>query len=172
MTAPRRLGPDDPDLTQVLALIRESFAYMDGVIDPPSSMHRLTLNSLQENAAQAEVWALGTPPVACMILTPKPKTLYLGKLATAPELRGKGLARRMITHAASRARDLGLASLTLQTRVELVANHAVFKALGFVESGRTRHDGYARDTSITFVRNLSDPSSQRRHTDIADQHDQ
>ena len=27
---------------ELLAVIRESFAYMDGVIDPPSSAHRLT----------------------------------------------------------------------------------------------------------------------------------
>lgn len=47
MTEPRRPGPDDPCLAEVLALIRCSFAYMDGRIDPPSSMHRLTLSALQ-----------------------------------------------------------------------------------------------------------------------------
>lgn len=156
MTAPtpRRLRPDDPDLPLVLDLIRSAFSYMDGVIDPPSSMHRLTLDHLRADAAASEIWALGRPPRACMILTPRPDTLYLGKLATALDHRGQGLARRMIDHAVARAQECGLRTLTLQTRVELTANHAAFAALGFVESGRTRHDGYDRDTSITFVRTV------------------
>lgn len=151
---PRQLGPDDPDLPLVLTLIRDSFAYMDGVIDPPSSVHRVTMDSLRADTETSEVWALGSPPVACMILTRRPDTLYLGKLATAPDLRGQGLARRLIDHAADRARDLGLGTLSLQTRVELVANHAAFAALGFVESGRTRHEGYDRDTSVRFIRGV------------------
>jgi len=38
---PRQLLPGD-DPAPVLALVRASFAYMDGRIDPPSSMHRLS----------------------------------------------------------------------------------------------------------------------------------
>ena len=148
---PRRLSGDDPDLARVLALIRDSFAYMDGVIDPPSSMHRMTEKSLCTDASRSEIWVIGTPPIACMVLTPRPDTLYLGKLAVASAARGQGLARRMIDHAAARAAALGLPSLTLQTRIELTANHATFAALGFTQTGRTRHDGYDRDTSITFT---------------------
>lgn len=159
---PRRLGADDADLPLVLTLIRNAFAYMDGIIDPPSSLHRMSLDGLRRQAAADEIWALGTPPVACMILTRKHDTLYLGKLATAAHLREQGLARRLIDHAAARAQDLGLTSLTLQTRVELVANHAAFRALGFVETARTRHVGYNRDTSITFVRSLIASATARR----------
>ena len=151
---PRRLGPDDPGLPLVLALIRESFAYMDGVIDPPSSMHRMTEETLRADAARSEIWVIGTPPVACMVLTPQSDTFYLGKLAVASAARGQGLARRMIDHALARAAALALPSLTLQTRIELIANHATFAALGFTETGRTRHDGYDRETSITFTRTL------------------
>ena len=45
-------------------------------------------------------------------------------------------------------------ALELQTRVELGANHAAFQRLGFVEVGRTAHDGYDRPTSITFRKSL------------------
>jgi hypothetical protein len=48
---------------------------------------------------------------------------------------------------------LGLDHLELQTRVELTENHATFRAMGFVETGRTAHPGYDR-TSITFRRAL------------------
>jgi hypothetical protein len=38
----------------------------------------------------------------------------------------------------------------LQTRIELVENHAIFAALGFVETARTAHKGYDRPTTLTF----------------------
>jgi ribosomal protein S18 acetylase RimI-like enzyme len=145
---PRLIAPDDPALAQVLTLIRDSFAYMDGVIDPPSSMHRLTLADLQG----PEVWAMGAPPVACVVLTPKPDCLYLGKLAVAKDQRGQGHARRLVGHALNRARDLGLPAVELQVRVELTGNQAAFAAMGFVETARTAHAGHDRPTSITYRR--------------------
>jgi len=146
---PRLIAPNDPALDDVLALIRAAFAYMDGVIDPPSSMHRLTRDTL---ATSGEVWATGHPPLACAVFTPRPDALYVGKLATAPAARGQGHARALLAAAESRARALGLPALELQTRVELTANHATFRALGFAEIARTAHAGYDRPTSITMQR--------------------
>lgn len=146
---PRRLAPED-DMAPVLALIRAAFAYMDGRIDPPSSMHRLTEADLSTQAGAGEVWVIGTPPLACMVLTPKADALYVGKLATAEPERGRGLARRLMVRAEARARALGLPALELQSRVELVENHAAFTAMGFMQTGATAHAGYDRPTSLTF----------------------
>lgn len=146
----RRLGPDD-EMAPVHALLTGAFAYMDGVIDPPSSMTRMTPADLAAEAGRAELWVLDGP-LACMILTDKGDTLYLGKLAVAGEWRGTGLARAMIDHALTRAKALGRPSVTLQTRVELTDNHRAFQALGFVETGRTAHAGYGRPTSVTYTR--------------------
>lgn len=151
---PRRLGPDDPDLSAVLTLIRDSFAYMDGIVDPPSSMHRLTLEGLRAQAQTGEVWTLGTPPIACALFRVTNGALYIGKLSVAEFARGQGLSRQLIDHAATRAKALGLRALTLQSRVELADNHAAFRAMGFCETSRTAHDGYDRPTSITFRRSL------------------
>lgn len=145
---PRRLDAADPALMAVLTLIRRSFAYMDGVVDPPSSVHRLRLSDLR--GPEGEVWALGSPPLACMILTPRAGALYLGKLAVAEPARGTGLSRIMVAAAAARARALGLPAVELQTRVELTGNHAAFAALGFAETGRSAHPGHDRPTSITY----------------------
>ncbi|MCF7697746.1 GNAT family N-acetyltransferase [Loktanella sp. M215] len=148
-TIPQLLSPDDPRLPAVLDLIRTAFAGMAGRIDPPSSMLHLTLSDLRR--IDREVWAIGAPPAACMVLTPQVGTLYLGKLAVSATARGRGLARVMVDTAAARARRLGFATLTLQTRVELVENQATFQHLGFREAGRTAHPGYDRSTSITYV---------------------
>lgn len=149
--APRRLTPD-ADLRPVLALLRQSFAYMERVIDPPSSLTRMELDDLRTAAADGELWVLGDPPVACMILTRRQETLYLGKLAVDAGMRGQGLARRLMCHATGRARAMGLASVTLQTRVELRQNQAFFESHGFVEIERSSHPGYARLTTITYRR--------------------
>ncbi len=152
----QRLGPDD-DLAPVLALLRSAFAYMEGRIDPPSSMHRLTREDMDQSCRTGEVWSLGAPPVACMVLTPRPACLYLGKLAVDQQLRGKGLAARMIGIARERALALGYDRLQLQTRVELVENHAIFARLGFVKTGETAHEGYDRPTSITMEAEVRGP---------------
>jgi GNAT superfamily N-acetyltransferase len=123
---------------------------MDGHIDPPSSMHRLT----KEDLANSEVWVIGSPPLACIVLTPKADALYLGKLAVAASERGKGHARALVNQAGRRARALGMAALELQTRIELVENQRTFEAMGFVEVARTAHAGYDRPTSITYRRPL------------------
>lgn len=135
----------------ILALLRAEFAFMQGRIDPPSSLETLTPEALTDQTRKGEIWIIGAP-VACLFLTPKPGELYLGKLAVAASHRGQGLARRLMDLAESRARALGLPALELQTRVELVENQATFRALGFTETGRTAHPGYDRPTSVTFRR--------------------
>ncbi len=155
----RQMGPDE-DTGALLALIRDAFAYMDGRIDPPSSMHRLSRESLAREAETGEVWVLehGRRPVACMILTLRPDALHLGKLAVAGAWRGQGLARRLADHAVLRAGHSGRNRVELQTRVELTENHAAFAALGFRKVGETAHPGYDRPTSVTFARDVERPN--------------
>jgi predicted N-acetyltransferase YhbS len=149
---PRRLGPGDPALPSLLMLIQTSFAYMEGRIDPPSSMHRLALDDLNAQARSAEIWAIedGNRVVACVILTPKPGVLYLGKIAVAASHRGRGIARVLVDLAEMRARALGLPGVELQSRVELTENHSAFAAMGFRVTAETAHPGYDRPTSVTF----------------------
>ena len=146
-----RLAEDPALWPPILALLRQAFAYMDGRIDPPSSLRDLTPEALTWQARVGELWIIGAP-VACVFLTPKPGALYVGKLAVAESHRGQGLARRLIDRAETRAREMGLPELELQTRVELVENQATFVAMGFREVGRTAHEGFARPTSITYRR--------------------
>lgn len=153
-SALRRLIPGDPALTQVLALLHREFAYMDNQIDPPSSLKSMTIDSLSEDARTDEVWALGDPVTACMILTPRDNALYLGKLAVATSHRGQGIARRLIGLAVARAPIHKATHVELQTRVELTAHQALFRAMGFTEVARTAHPGYDRPTAITFSRKV------------------
>ncbi|MGP1358581.1 GNAT family N-acetyltransferase [Roseicyclus sp.] len=143
---------DFADFDSLHRLLSEAFAYMDGVIDPPSSMTRLTLEDLTDKVGAEDLLLIrdASGPVACLFGTPKGDVYYIGKLAVAGAMRGKGLARRLVEAAAARATSLGLRALELQSRVELTGNHAAFRAMGFAETGRSAHPGYDRPTSITF----------------------
>jgi GNAT superfamily N-acetyltransferase len=148
--------PDFRDFAALHALLSTSFAYMEGRIDPPSSMTRLSLASLGHKVAAEDLFLVrhGATPIACLFGTPTPDAYYIGKLAVAAPQRGRGLARALVEAAATRARALGAPALELQTRVELVQNHAAFTAMGFTQTAATAHPGYDRPTSLTFRRAL------------------
>jgi len=139
---------EDKELKDVLRLIQGSFAYMDGRIDPPSSMHTLSVEDIMDQCDSGEVWTLGDPIIACMFLRPEDDCLYLGKVAVSESKRGRGIGRLMIEHAAMRAVLHNKNSLELYTRIELLENHLVFSKLGFKVVREASHQGYVKPTFL------------------------
>ncbi|WP_298496797.1 N-acetyltransferase [uncultured Maritimibacter sp.] len=152
---PHRFKPTDP-AEPLLALIARAFAYMEGRVDPPSSMNRLTAASIAEQATSGEIWIIGRAeaPEACVFFTPEEDALYVGKLAVDHAARRRGHARTLMALAEDRARALGKPVLRLQSRIELTENHQTFRNLGFTKTAVTAHEGYRRPTSITFEKPL------------------
>lgn len=145
-----------PDWAELRALIARAFAGMEGRIDPPSSLHRMSAGTLREMASDGFLvtgWSKGRL-VACGFAAEKGDAFYLSKLAVEDAFQGQGIMRRMLPLFEAEARRRGLAALTLETRIELVENHAAFAALGFRETGRNAHPGYDRPTSLSFCRDL------------------
>lgn len=140
---------DWTDWEAVHTLLTHAFAGMEGRIDPPSSLLRMSARDL---AAQSELLTAvaASRLVGCLIIEDRGDMLYLGKLAVSLDARRRGIARLLVDHAESIARERKVPALLLQTRIELVENHATFRAMGFVEVGRTAHPGYNSPTSITF----------------------
>ena len=149
------LRAQDPyDWPHLRALIGRAFAGMDGRIDPPSSVHHLTVADIAAQAVAGEVWVIGAPAVACVFLTVRAQSLYLGKLAVDPAVQRMGYGRRLIGVAETRAQALGLLALELSTRIELVENHAAFRAMGFVKTATSAHDGFEMPTTLVFTKRL------------------
>lgn len=152
-----RLDDDFQRYDELLDMILKAFAYMDDVIDPPSSAHRLTPNLLREKA-RAEIGIAAFEDarlVACAFFKPEPASLYIGKLAVLPEAQDKGIGRRLLTEAETIAATLGLAELRLETRIELVGNHRRFAAWGFRKTAENSHAGYQWITSIEMRKTLA-----------------
>lgn len=156
MTKIDRIDAGFPRSDELLTLIREAFAYMEGRIDPPSSALRLSTASIAAQAAEGAVFVAeeGETLVGCIFASPRGQALYLSKLAVRADRRGRGLGRALVEAAGAEARRLGLQALELETRIELVENHAAFAAMGFVKTGENAHAGYDRPTSITMRRAL------------------
>lgn len=141
----------------LLALILRAFAYMDGVIDPPSSAHRLTADSLREKAGRETGFLAmrNDEIVGCIFAAEHDGHLYVGKLAVEPELQGKRIGRRLMETVEVLANAAGKPVLELQARIELTDNQAAFRRMGFIETERSAHAGYDRPTSVTMRKMLS-----------------
>ncbi|MCV3205844.1 GNAT family N-acetyltransferase [Mesorhizobium sp. YC-39] len=152
-----QLAADCDRWDEVLALVMRAFAAMDGVIDPPSSAHRLTVDNLQDKAGRETVFAAlkGGRIIGCVFVLERTDDFYVGKLAVEPDLQGQGIGRRLMQAVEALARKRGKCAIELQTRIELTGNHAAFARLGFRETQRTAHEGYKRATSITMRKELS-----------------
>ena len=81
----RRMMPGEAGWPAVLGLILDAFAYMDDVIDPPSSAKLLTVENLQQKAGREHALVLfeGETPAACIFCDPRRDCLYVGKLAVS-----------------------------------------------------------------------------------------
>ncbi|AGB69572.1 MULTISPECIES: GNAT family N-acetyltransferase [Rhizobium] len=146
----RRLADGFDRWDVLLDLILSSFAYMNGRIIPPSSALALTSETLKAKALSEIAYAAldGEQPVGCIFCRPEVESLYVGKLAVLPAAQGKGIGKLLLRMAETTARELGLKSLRLETRIELVDNHATFAAWGFQKTAENRHAGFDRTTSI------------------------
>src|SRR5205085_11913947 len=81
---------------------------------------------------------------AIIVLVPQPDHLLLDNIAVQPDRQGQGLGRRLIAFAEAEVRRLGFAELRLYTHEKMVENIALYKRLGFVETGRGHQSGYDR----------------------------
>ncbi|WEZ81853.1 GNAT family N-acetyltransferase [Rhizobium sp. 32-5/1] len=151
-----RLDEDFANWQGLLSLILDTFAFMNGRIDPPSSALHLTPSSLKDKARSEIAYVVidGETLLGCIFCKPEPDCLYIGKLAVASSMQGRGIGRRLLNAATACAGELGLPRLRLQTRIELSENHAVFAAWGFVKTGESSHPGYDRMTFIEMCKRL------------------
>ena len=142
---------------ELLDLILRSFDTMHGVVDPPSSVLRLTPQMLADRSRSETCFlaSSGERLAGCVFAAERPHAVYIGKLAVDPVAQGRGLGRRLIDAVGNHAWQIGKPVLELETRVELTANHAMFRHMGFVEVARHAHPGFDRPTSITFRKTLS-----------------
>ena len=135
-------------------LLQEAFKYMDGRIDPPSSLGTMVVADFTKKAQNETliVAQVDNQLIGCAFAAIRDDSVYLSKVAVLLAYRRQGVTRSLFEAADELARQMGKKFLELQTRIELTENHQAFGALGFIKVAETAHPGYNRTTSITMRR--------------------
>jgi ribosomal protein S18 acetylase RimI-like enzyme len=137
---PARLG----DRAAVEAIVYAAYCgYVERIGKPPAPM----LDDYGARIVEGCVHVLADEDgavVALAVLVPKADHLLLDNIAVRPDRRRRGLGRRLVAFAEADARRLGLAELRLYTHEKMTENIALYRWLGFVETGSGTEAGYDR----------------------------
>jgi putative acetyltransferase len=75
---------------------------------------------------------LGPQAVGCVALIPMGDGVYeLSKMAVSPEVRGRGIGRRLLEYAVTQAKQIGARSLFLATSTKLQNAVHLYESIGF-----------------------------------------
>ena len=150
----REAAPSDADA--LLDVMRRAFAEYRGVLQPESSVFVETVPLIAAKLAGGCGFLAFDRhrPVGCIIAEEKDGSGYLGRLAVDPGLRRQGLARRLMLAGEGFARGRGLRRAEVQVRIALAGNIALFRSLGYRETARESHPGYAQPTTLVMQKSL------------------
>jgi ribosomal protein S18 acetylase RimI-like enzyme len=131
------------DRTTVEAIVNDAYAhYIARIGKPPGPM--LDDYAALIEAAAVSVLEVDTAVVGILVLLLEPDHLLLDNIAVRKDRQGQGLGRELIAFAEAEALRLGFAEVRLYTHVTMIENIALYKRLGFVETGRGQDAGYER----------------------------
>jgi GNAT superfamily N-acetyltransferase len=139
-------------------LVRLAFAAQARPTNPPSSALKETTATIAEELARGggAVAELGGAVVGAVLWHEEEGSLYVGRVATHPAHRGRGVARALMAEAEREARRRGLRRMHLGVRLALDDNRRLFKALGFVDTSFHAHEGFTEPTWVRMERRLDE----------------
>lgn len=138
------------DAAVVAAVIRAAFAGYDGRLDPPSSAHRETEESIRIKLATggAILAVEAGAVVGCLLYEAGPERLYFSRLAVLPDWRGLGIGRRLIEAVEAKARELRCPRVRLGVRLALPAMVASNRRRGYEPVEYHSHPGRNEPTYV------------------------
>jgi ribosomal protein S18 acetylase RimI-like enzyme len=154
----RSAGPGEAAV--LLAVLRRAFGEYRGALVPESSVFAETPDLIAEKLAGGGGFLAldGKKPVGCLIAEARAgrgyPIGYLGRLAVDRAHRRQGLAWRLMLEGERFARDRGLKVAEVQVRIALTGNIALFQALGYRETDRRAHPGFAQPTYLVMEKSL------------------
>ena len=137
------IRPAEPaDRAAVEAIVHAAYEkYLERIGKPPGPMLDDYGKLIAEGVVSVEAEPNGAV-AALVVLLPETDHLLLDNIAVHPDRQGSGLGRQLMTFAESEARRHGFFEIRLYTHVAMTENIALYRRLGFVETGRGEQDGY------------------------------
>jgi GNAT superfamily N-acetyltransferase len=146
-TAPVTNRPEDvrpaseDDLPALRELVDAAYGgYLVRMGRKPAPM----LRDLRPHVQAGQVWIVGRPPVGLICLIPAGDAVLVDNVAVRPDGQGSGLGRILLEFAEDHARRLGRHRVRLYTNEVMVENLAIYRHLGYRETGRRAEEGYRR----------------------------
>ena len=123
-------------------------AFRDLPIEPPSGVLKETVEdfSARLKTETAIVAQSVDVLVGGVFFALKNDALYVGRLAVRDTWRRRGVASALLEAAKAEAGRLGIDRLTLNTRIALQSNVALFSKHGFLVTAARCHPGFTRPT--------------------------
>lgn len=150
----REAVPEDAPV--LAALVREAFEEYRGRLDPPSSAHDKSVETVTRELKDGGAFlaSTGSQSLGCVFFHPRVDHVYLDRLAVLPPFRGRGVARLLIEAVETRARQLGHTRVRLSVRLALEDHHVYYGRLGYQHHGYGTHEGYATPTFVILEKTL------------------
>jgi predicted N-acetyltransferase YhbS len=145
------------DAAAIAATIAASFEQYRGKLEPESGAFRETAEGIAAELARESGAILAERNgriLGCVMVKLIDDDLYFGRLSVVPEVRGEGIARRLVEAVEDEARRRELAGVRLGVRIVLVENQQLFSSMGYVETSREAHEGFDHPTSINMRKAL------------------
>lgn len=143
MSSPRLALPAEGEAVQ--ELVRRSFAhYVPRIGSRPRPMDE----DYAQVAARGELWVVGEPIVAALVLQDGDGHLWVDAIAIDPGRQGVGLGRSLMGFAEDEARRRAHPEVRLLTNSLMTENLAFYAGLGYVEYERRDVGG----TTLVYLR--------------------
>ena len=146
----------EDELPAALAVLHAAFEEYRAWLDPPSGVHRETVETLRAylERGQLTLALLESDIVGCVLYHAEEDHMYFGRLSVLPAFRGRGIARVLIEHVETHARDLGLQRVRLSVRIAQPHNRAYYERMGYRFVEARVHTGYAEPTYVVLEKAL------------------
>ena len=145
-------------LPEALAVIHGAFAEHRGALKPPSAALDETVASLGRRLADGAVFLAERDDrvIGAVCAETRGDSIYLDRLAVLPAARGRGVAAALVAAVEGFAAEAGAGAVTLGVRLALPGNIRMFERLGYAETGRKAHPGFAEATSMDMAKRVRD----------------
>jgi GNAT superfamily N-acetyltransferase len=119
------------DAASIRSLTREAYAKWVGLIGrEPLPMQADYDRAVREHAI--DLLTVGGALAGLIETILRPDHLWIENVAVAPDRQGRGYGRLLIAHAETRAAELRLGEIRLQTNAAFAANLGLYARLGYV----------------------------------------
>lgn len=121
-----------------------------------------------DNEARGRVWQAeaGDRLLACCAIAHRDEDLaQLRWVLARPEVRGRGLGRRLVEDAIAYCRFRGFRAVFLETTAGLVASRRLYESLGFRETSRTQENLWHGEGTLVRMQLELELAESRRSAD-------